>query len=587
MSTPSIPQVVIYNRVSSTGQEDNYSLSSQADACNEYAKAQGWQVVDVLQEVHTGEEIGRPVLQGAMTMVKDGKADILLCHDLDRLSRSLEHLMLIERHVAAAGGKIDYVKVSGSMDPNSKLLRYIKGLFAGHENEQKSERTRRGVRKKVMSGKVHLGTRTPYGYDRNGNELIVDEQQAEAVRLMYGLCIEGKGQRKIAAILTESGYPTKGDLISAVPKKALFGEWNHGTVGDILRAPVNKGDWVFGRTRMVKDEDNISKRMKVEESEWLHVEVPAIVDASIWQRAQESLTGRKVYNQGSTKQQYLLQGMLRCSCGRVAKCFAVNQKYRYYECPTTYGNGRPCGPAWRIRADVLDAEAWSWVVGRFLSFDGLNGFLDGLQDSLQEHQAAKEEWLSKHAQVIDETQGRLERLHELYIDGVYPRSEYDNRRAKLERAAIELEPPPEMDRWTMNHRVMLDGWQHSDPAVDLGDMSTWPKGEFPLQDTPAYQAIREAVAAIRADLAGNSFEDKRSTLHKIGLRVDIGGEEDQAKGDEFLMSAGLNPAEWNLQAPEIPNHQDSITYLLNEPLVWHVAPALFGSVLQGALQEAV
>ena len=66
-----------------------------------------------------------------------------------------------------------------------------------------SKKIRAVVRAKGMSGK-RLGSQTPYGYLKGKNgELIVDEETAPVVRLIYELCSAGNGPGKIARMLRE------------------------------------------------------------------------------------------------------------------------------------------------------------------------------------------------------------------------------------------------------------------------------------------------------------------------------------------------------------------------------------------------
>ncbi|GAK99682.1 hypothetical protein JCM19314_3727 [Nonlabens ulvanivorans] len=49
-----------------------------------------------------------------------------------------------------------------------------------------------------------------YGYTKDENKyVIIDEEEAEVVREMYKMCLEGKGTRAIATILNERGVKTR------------------------------------------------------------------------------------------------------------------------------------------------------------------------------------------------------------------------------------------------------------------------------------------------------------------------------------------------------------------------------------------
>src|SRR4051812_23185049 len=89
MSSQSPLRCVVYCRVSSAGQEENSSLSTQEQKCREYALKNGWDVVDVYRDVHTGAELfERPKLGRLREMVRAKGANIVLIYALDRLSRN-------------------------------------------------------------------------------------------------------------------------------------------------------------------------------------------------------------------------------------------------------------------------------------------------------------------------------------------------------------------------------------------------------------------------------------------------------------------------------------------------------------------
>jgi DNA invertase Pin-like site-specific DNA recombinase len=79
---------VIYARVSSEGQAENHSWPTQVERCTAHAQAQGWVVVAVESETHSGADLhGRQGLQRALTLIETGAADTLLAYSTDRLSR--------------------------------------------------------------------------------------------------------------------------------------------------------------------------------------------------------------------------------------------------------------------------------------------------------------------------------------------------------------------------------------------------------------------------------------------------------------------------------------------------------------------
>src|SRR5690242_15721158 len=85
-------RVIIYARISDRKQLDGVSLETQVDKCTKYSDEQGWCIVRIIQEVHTGMEYReRKLLSEAREMIRNNEADIFLVNSLDRLSREMIH----------------------------------------------------------------------------------------------------------------------------------------------------------------------------------------------------------------------------------------------------------------------------------------------------------------------------------------------------------------------------------------------------------------------------------------------------------------------------------------------------------------
>ena len=86
----------IYIRVSSGGQEDGYSLETQEARCRAHAETQGFDVLGVFHDVHTGAEWReRPGLSQLRQAVRSGELDVVLAFALDRLSRKQTHVAIL------------------------------------------------------------------------------------------------------------------------------------------------------------------------------------------------------------------------------------------------------------------------------------------------------------------------------------------------------------------------------------------------------------------------------------------------------------------------------------------------------------
>ena len=89
--------IVIYTRVST----DKQTTDSQLASLREYAARQGWEDVQVITDTISGAKTSRKGLDTLMKAVRAGRIDVVLCYNLDRLGRSLSHLVQLLGEFAA------------------------------------------------------------------------------------------------------------------------------------------------------------------------------------------------------------------------------------------------------------------------------------------------------------------------------------------------------------------------------------------------------------------------------------------------------------------------------------------------------
>src|SRR3712207_4345455 len=101
-------QAAIYSRVSTTRQEDEgTSLDTQAERCRDYANAHGYAVSTEYREVFTGAVWrDRPKLTELRAAVRNKEFDVIICYDIDRLSRNQIHLALLMDEFEEAGVRV-------------------------------------------------------------------------------------------------------------------------------------------------------------------------------------------------------------------------------------------------------------------------------------------------------------------------------------------------------------------------------------------------------------------------------------------------------------------------------------------------
>ena len=203
---------IIYVRVSTEEQADNgVSLAAQRDKCESYAHLYDLTVVEVIEDRGgSGKTLARDGLQRALTMLKQGEAAALLVYKLDRLTRSVRDLGVLLDHFPAQTGKPALLSVSEQVDTRTASGRMVLNILtsvAQWERETIVERTTMALRHKKATGAVY-GT-TPFGFDRDGHQLIANEAEQEAIRRMRSQRAAGLSFGKIADDLNGQGIKPK------------------------------------------------------------------------------------------------------------------------------------------------------------------------------------------------------------------------------------------------------------------------------------------------------------------------------------------------------------------------------------------
>ena len=237
-------KTVGYVRVSTDGQEEGQGLEVQRQNIVAYAAVQGLSVDTWYQDVESGAKSERPGLGELREAVAAGEVATVLVYRLDRLSRETLLSETLYRELAA---KSKVVSVSETLADGftGDLMRRILAAFADYERAVIATRTKTGRRESVRKNGTYAGGPGVYGYSAVGRrgepgkgELLVNEGQAEAIRLAFALRSEGLTLLQIAEALNERGHTTA--------KGAAFG---HVQVKRILdRKTFYQGSGVLTRT---------------------------------------------------------------------------------------------------------------------------------------------------------------------------------------------------------------------------------------------------------------------------------------------------------------------------------------------------
>lgn len=335
-------RVAGYARVSTDSEEQATSYEAQVDYYTNYIRANpDWEFV----AVYTDEGISATSTrhrEGFQQMVADalaGRIDLIVTKSVSRFARNTVDSLTTIRKLKDAGCEVYFEKEAiWTFDSKGELLITIMSSLAQEESRSISENITWGQRKRFADGKVSLPYKRFLGYRKGPDDLpeIVPEE-AETVRMIYRMFMDGKSASHIAKHLTAGHIPTPGG-------KEV---WQTRTVESILTNEKYKGDARLQKTFTV---DFLSKRMKVNEGEVPQYYVtgshPAIIAPAEWEAVQLEMQRRK-----ESGRRHLcsscFSGKIFCGdCGAVygAKVWHSNDPYRrtIWQCNAKFQREHKC-----------------------------------------------------------------------------------------------------------------------------------------------------------------------------------------------------------------------------------------------------
>lgn len=507
---------LVYCRVSTKGQEDGTSLDSQAQACIRHAESLGYAVARVTKEIFSGAELwDRPQLAKDRADLRAGRYHALVCYAIDRLSRDIAHLAIISEECERAGAQLLFVTEDLDNSAQGKLMRSVQSYAAEVEREKIKERSMRGKRAKLQSGRLLATRKSLFGYrnDPATGKREVYPQEAQIVRQMFQWVLEGCGILHIRRRLFESNtLPPEGKTYPDGHARP----WPTSTIQKILRDPAYKGETYVFQFCAATKENPCRRRPKSEHLKLPDDTTPLIISPDMWQAVQHRLDSNKGDFVRNIKHQFLLRGLAVCEvCGH--RMYSDSTKdYRYYRCSSRKLEGTACGSD-LVSADQVEAAVWKKVSTilrepEIIADEIKRQQKSGADSQLSEDRAAAQRRLAK---IEREQQRLIRRLRDTEDDGLadlYEREiiQGQNQKRQLEKAIADIDA-----RLAAEQRAIQN-----------------------LQSLTAY------CTQVASKLSTFSFDEKRLALEAVGAKVQLNGKKwilqtripYQTVGDVFNLS---------------------------------------------------
>lgn len=363
----SIVRCAIYTRKSSEeGLEQSFnSIDAQREACRAFILSQrqeGWQALPTPYDDggYSGGSLERPALKRLLEDVQANRVDTIVVYKVDRLTRSLTDFAKIIETLDAH--KVSFVSVTQQFNTTNSMGRLTLNVllsFAQFEREVTGER----IRDKIASSKrkgMWMGGTVPLGYEVKQRKLVVNPENAEFVRKLYGLYLELGCVRKLKAYLDREGVTSK-VRITATGRPLGGKPYSRGALYHLLQNRIFLGEIGHGEQRYAGEHE-------------------AIVPKELWDQVQARLksNAQGLRNRPRATSPSLLAGLLWTSEGnRFTPSHTVKKgrRYRYYVSPSLRKASGAQNGSYRLPAHQIE----SLVLSRLRLFlESANDVIDSL-----------------------------------------------------------------------------------------------------------------------------------------------------------------------------------------------------------------
>lgn len=406
---------VLYLRVSTEEQVDNFSLGTQEEICRKEADRQGMRVVKIFREEGKSAKtiVGRPQLVEMLKYCRQNKKTLgaVFVYRLDRMSRKTADYLSIRKTLIGYQIQLISATEPTGTSPTDTLLETILASFAQHDNDVRSERTKNGMHARYMSGLITR--KPPLGYKMNGEKFPVkDPETWDKVKQAWDLMATGtKNLREMATIMNKMGLTVTSrgktlQLRTQTAHRILHNKFYAG----ILTSPTYKEEVKGQHTPMVTMEQ--------------------------FYRVQNILEGRRVGRVGvsvkksRSDKKFPLRRIVKCAeCGQgltAGWSKGRSKKYPYYRC----SNG--CKST-SIRAEKLDEE----VIELLRSITPKKECLELFTQYVVEEYESRLKTLKKAKNAADDEIQRLKDMRKVLVEknmlGIYTDEIFMEQNALIEK----------------------------------------------------------------------------------------------------------------------------------------------------------
>jgi len=348
-------RAALYGRVSTEMQagEDHFSIEAQLAEMHEYCERKGYQVVgEFVDRGISGSQRSRPQLDNLMALANNRQFDVLIVHDLSRLSRTVYHTLDILQDLGKWGVSFASVKDPDFdfTDPAKQFFLIILAAMNQYFLTQLRLHTAKSKNQRARVG-LYNASVPPYGYARGEDPrqpFTINEEEARAVRFIYEQYATGRySHQQIADLLAAAGFRPRPSPRRRGETPTVRQQFSKETVTDILKNPFYTGR-VGYRIKHGKAKEIYEGRHE------------PLISLDLWERAQQAAQNRQQASRSAQAvyRPYLLSNLAYCDvCHRKLRSQHATGGGSYYR-ETSYQRGFADCPNQKsgVRTELVDRQ---------------------------------------------------------------------------------------------------------------------------------------------------------------------------------------------------------------------------------------
>lgn len=406
----------IYARYS-TDNQNAETIETQVEKCVAYATKNGIEIVEIYaDEAVSGMKAHRPELDRLFIDAKIGRFAAVIIYDQSRFSRDIVDWFSFRRTMQGLG--VSIISVTQSFvggDLNDPAVFANEGIMAvfGQLHVLQTRQKVVDSMERMARQAIHTGGRPLLGFDvdQNTKKYIINDREADIVRLIFGMYAEGESYNSIVEAMNSRGYKTK--------RGKPFGK---NSLSELLRNERYTGTYVYNkipRNGGKRNSHAVSDRViKIPDA------IPRIISAELWERVQERLKDNKHNAKNTAKIDYLLSGKLYCGkCGKAMSGGCSNRKYYYYNC-TGRQRLRNCDKR-PIQKDKIEDMVCSYVRRILGNDDRRRKIARQLYDQQKEIRSTLSPAARNLHNRLAEVEKKLKNINEAIANGIWTASTKD------------------------------------------------------------------------------------------------------------------------------------------------------------------